>query len=118
MGTMLSRPGPSTPERRRAYEEHMPRVPLSPLLRAVLIGVIAGLLIGGLALLAVGAQAVLRGPDCAGLTAEECALTRDIAASFGREQVWAGGALALMALAVFMLARTRLARADPDGTQQ
>jgi hypothetical protein len=94
----------------------MLRSPLSPLLRGVLFGLIAGLIIGGLALLALGADAMLRGPDCAGLTPEECALKRDIAASFGRQQVRAGGALALMGLAVFMLARPRLARADPDGT--
>jgi len=76
------------------------------------------LIVGGLALLAFGADAMLRGPDCAGLTPEECALKRDIAASFGRQQVRAGGALALMGLAVFMLARPRLTRANPDDTQR
>jgi hypothetical protein len=118
MGTMVARSKPSTPETSRAYEEGMPHAALSPVLRGILMGLVGGLLVGGLALLAFGADAMLRGPDCTGFTPEECALKRDIAVTFGRQQVRAGGALALMGLAVFMLARPRLRRADPDGTQR
>jgi hypothetical protein len=95
----------------------MARTPLSPVLRGLLVGLVAGLLIGGLALFIIGARAVVAGPDCAGLTPEECALHRNIAASLGRRQVWAGGALALMGVAVFMLARSRVSRAHPERTE-
>ena len=91
----------------------MPRAQLSPASRGALVGLILGLLIGGVALLAVGAVRVVRGFDCAGLTPEECALDGEIAVSFARRQVWVGGALALMGVAVFMWARARLAR--PSG---
>jgi hypothetical protein len=95
----------------------MLRAPLSSVARGSLVGLVVGLLIGGLGLLAVGAVTVLRGIDCAGLTHEECALEREIAASFARRQVWVGGALALMGLAVFMWARGRLARGRTESNE-
>ena len=92
----------------------MPCAQLSPAARGALVGLILGLLLGGVALLALGAIRVMRGFDCAGLTPEECALDREIAVSFARRQVWVGGALALMGIAVFMWTRGRLAGAQPE----
>lgn len=91
----------------------MTRAP-SPVVRGLLWGLLAGLLIGGLGLFVLGAYTAIRGIDCTALTPEECALEREIAVSFAWRQVWVGGALALMGLAVFMLARGRLARAHPE----
>jgi hypothetical protein len=88
----------------------MPPATLSSTARGALVGLVLGLWIGGVGLMAVGAVKALRGVDCSALTPEECALDREIAISFGRRQVWVGGALALMGVAVFIWARGRSAR--------
>ena len=92
----------------------MPLPPLSSAARGALIGLILGLWIGGMGLMAVGAVKALRGVDCSQLSPEECALEEGIADSLGRRQVWVGGALALMGVAVFMWARGRLTRPHPE----
>lgn len=85
----------------------MSTAPLAPVRRGALLGLLAGLLVGGLALFGVGLLRVLRPVDCAALPAAECALEQEIAQSFGRRQVFAGGALALLGGALFVLTRRR-----------
>ena len=80
----------------------------SSVVRGALLGLVAGLLVGGLSLFAVGARTVIAGVDCGSLTPEECALEREITLSFARRQVWVGGALALMGVAVFIWGRAHL----------
>lgn len=71
------------------------------------MGVIAGLFLGGVALVALGARAVFGGPDCSGLTPEQCSLEIDIALGMGRTQMIFGSALALLGLAGYLYFRGR-----------
>ncbi len=85
----------------------MPSGSLSPLARGLVFGLVGGLVIGGAGLLVWGAVHSVTGPDCTLLSPEECALERQITVSLGRRQVLFGGALALLGLALFLVARSR-----------
>jgi len=95
---------------------------LSPrmrLLRAAAIGLAAGLFVGGLYLLAIGGKTIAFGVDCAGASLAQCALERELAMPFARRQVLAGGALALLAVAIAMWIRARFGnRRGSAGNQQ
>jgi hypothetical protein len=89
------------------YEARMPPTPLASVRRGVIIGLVAALLAGGLGIFATGLRTVWKKPDCVQLSPLECTLATEEARAVGTRQVWFGGALALMGLAVVIWARPR-----------
>jgi hypothetical protein len=82
-----------------------------PITRGLAAGLVAGLFFGGLLLLFLGTRSLVGGPDCGGLTPSECGLEREIVLGMARREIFAGVALALLALASFTWVRDRLFRA-------
>jgi hypothetical protein len=75
---------------------------------AAMIGLAAGLFLGGAYLLFEGGTMILGGFACGGQSEQQCSLDREIARHLARQQVLAGGALALLALAIAMWLRGKL----------
>lgn len=75
--------------------------------RAALAGFALACVVGGLYLLGVCAWGLFHPLDCAGLPARECALQEDALRQLARYQGMAGGALALLGLALGSLLRPR-----------
>jgi hypothetical protein len=75
--------------------------------RGILFGLTAGLILGGFGLVAWGGYQVVGAVDCTGLSAEECALQRELALWLGRRQVMFGGALGLLGLALVLYLRSQ-----------
>lgn len=73
--------------------------------RAAALGASAGLMLGGLVLLGVAFRTLMGGPDCGGLTDQECGLEATISRELAVRQTLAGGALALLGLSVAMWVR-------------
>ena len=110
---MLTRAEAETPATRldartsARYEARMSPAPLASIRRGVIVGIVAALIVGGLGIFAIGLRGFWKRPDCAQLSPMECSLVTEEARAIGIRQVWFGGALALLGLAVVIWARPR-----------
>ena len=84
--------------------------------RGVLLGLVSALILGGVVLAVLGWRMSVVGPDCAGLTPEECALEREIALAVGQRQTLFGAAMAVLGVSVALF--VRLGARDDGGSDE
>ena len=85
---------------------------LQRLARAAALGLLGACAIGGLVLLTKGAMAILSPLDCGTRPSSDCALEQQLGLHWGRRQTLVGGALLLLALAIFAWLRSKSPRSD------
>ena len=86
------------------------------MVRAALLGLCGGLLLGSLFLLVLGVRTYLVPMDCAGLSEQECGLTREAATTVGRVQTVGGAALLALGIAVALILRSSRPPPPPSAT--
>jgi hypothetical protein len=73
----------------------------------VLAGLIGGLALGGGYLMVSAGRAILHPAPCEPAETSQCAFERDLAVQIARRQTLVGGALLLLALAIFSALRAK-----------
>jgi len=79
---------------------------------AVLAGLIGGLALGGGFLMTSAGRAILHPAPCEPAETSQCAFEREIAVQIARRQTLVGGALLLLALAIFAGLRAKSSRSS------